>query len=128
MKLEKFPPVEGGWMTTHLSDMRKIYHFKGVNRLRTVVLRCDGAWQSKLDRASTWRAIFSGAKTLTLFPTMRDLTPNIDSGGVRASWERVGEHLQRAIEHEERAIKGQGRAIKQKARDAEADEAGIHAA
>lgn len=116
MKLEPYLFVEEAWSPPHLEAMRKVYRVKCVNELRVEVLRRSGGLKVKFDRATTFRAIFSGARTLALFPNMNDLMPCIDSGSVRASWERVGGHLQRAIEHEQRAAERQERAIERKNR------------
>jgi hypothetical protein len=111
MKLDKFPAVEGGWLAPHMNCMHKIYKAKGVNDLRVNVVARVAAGNSgclySFSRPTARRVFLSGAETLTLFGTMSDLKSHIRSGSIRSSWERVGEHLQRAIEQEARTIKRQ---------------------
>ncbi len=109
MKLETFPAVAHAWSSTHFSHMRKIYHSAGVNDLWAQVGCKGGHFTVMFTPKTTSRVLASGAHTLTIFGTMRDLVPQIEeSMSMRAIWGGVGEHIRRAAEQETRAATSSG--------------------
>lgn len=96
MKLATFPVVERGWGESHIKSMPKFYRYKGVSDIDATVWSFGPSVAAKLDSATVRRALLSGAQTVTIFGTMRDLMPKVEGGGVRDSWEKVGEYLRHA--------------------------------
>jgi hypothetical protein len=81
-----------------MSEGKKLYELTPEHRVQLRPWR--DRWIVVLDRAATRRAMASGACSLTLFPTMRDLQPLTSGPGLRSHWEKATEYVRRAIEQE----------------------------